>query len=137
MPASGAGAAGQSQEQVATGQPPRAAARHSADGGGPRSARRRAPRSGPGGQPAANLPYVLVLAGLLGGLLWVWLSKDHVKGGMLMFAVSLLLAGGARLALAPERAGLLASRRRAVDVAAFAVLGAGLLVAALLIPSPS
>ncbi len=103
----------------------------------PRSAGRRARRSGPGGQPASNLLYVLVLAGVLGGLLWVWLSKNHVKGGTLMIAGSLLLAGGARLTLAPGRAGLLASRRRAVDVAAFAVLGAGLLVAALLIPNPS
>ncbi len=103
---------------------------------GPAEHRRRA-RRWRGGQPAANLPYVLVLAGVLGGLLWTWLSANHVKGGMVMFAASLLLAGGARLVLADERAGLLATRRRGFDVAAFAILGVGVLAAALLIPSPS
>ncbi len=80
---------------------------------------------------------MVVLAGVLGGLLWVWLSQAHVKGGMLVVAASLLLAGAARLVLADERAGLLVSRRRAIDVAAFAILGAGLLAAALLLKNPS
>ncbi len=82
-------------------------------------------------------PHVIVLAGVLGGLLWVWLSQTHVKGGMLVIAFSLLAAGGARLILTDERAGLLASRRRGIDVAAFAILGAGLLVSALLLKNPS
>jgi Protein of unknown function (DUF3017) len=82
-------------------------------------------------------PYAIVLAGVLGGLLWVWLSQTHVKGGMLVIASSLLLAGGARLVFSDERAGLLASRRRSIDVAAFVILGAGLLVSALLLKNPS
>jgi len=94
-------------------------------------------RGGHAGEGEANLPYLIVLAGVFGGLLWVWLSKTHVKGGILMFAGSLLLAAAARLVLADERAGLLVSRRRVIDVAAFAILGAGLLVAALLVPNPS
>ena len=94
-------------------------------------------RGGRSGERQRSLPYVIVLAGVFGGLLWVWLSNTHVKGGILMFAASLLLAAAARLVLADERAGLLVSRRRAIDVAAFAILGAGLLAAALLVPNPS
>jgi Protein of unknown function (DUF3017) len=85
----------------------------------------------------AALPYVIVLAGVLGGLLWVWLSQTHVKGGIVVIASALLLAGGARLVLTDERAGLLASRRRSIDVATFAILGIGLLVSALLLKNPS
>lgn len=107
--------------------------------GGPREQAPRADQARPPKQPVAavTLPYVIVLAGVLGGLLWVWLSQTHVKAGMLVIASSLLLAGGARLVLTDERAGLLASRRRGIDVAAFAILGAGLLVSALLLKSPS
>ncbi len=85
----------------------------------------------------ANLPYAIVLAAVLGGLLWVWLSQTHVKGGLLVVGVSFLFAGAARLVLADERAGLLASRRRGIDIAAFAILGVGLVVAALLLKNPS
>jgi hypothetical protein len=47
---------------------------------------------------------------------------------------SLLVAGLARLVLPPRYAGLLSSRRKAPDVLTFAVLGAGVLAVALLLP---
>ncbi len=110
---------------------------HRPDGPFSGPGRWRVRRGGHAGEGQSNLPYVIVLAGVFGGLLWVWLSKTHVKGGIVMFAGSLLLAAAARLVLADERAGLLVSRRRAIDVGAFAILGAGLLAAALLVPNPS
>ncbi len=49
-----------------------------------------------------------------------------------------LLAGAtARLVLPERRAGMLGSRRRLVDAAAFAALGVGLLVAGLVFPVPA
>jgi hypothetical protein len=54
----------------------------------------------------------------------------------LVLAGVLLAAAVARLALPDRRAGLLASRRRLSDVAAFAALGLGLLVAGLFFPVP-
>ena len=43
----------------------------------------------------------------------------------------------ARLVLPERRAGMLASRRRLIDVTALAVLATGLLVAGLVLPTPS
>ena len=113
--------------------------RHRPDGSpaGPGRPHRPEAQNRPEGRGHANLPYLIVLAGGFGGLLWVWRSHMHVKGGMLVFAAALLLGGGARLVLTDERAGLLVSRRRGVDVAAFAILGFGLLVSALLLKNPS
>jgi hypothetical protein len=49
-----------------------------------------------------------------------------------------LLAGAAaRLGLPERRAGMLGSRRRLADAAAFAALGVGLLVAGLIFPVPA
>ena len=84
-----------------------------------------------------NLLYALVLTCLAAGLLWVWLSKTHVKGGTVMVSAALLIAAVARFMLPADRAGLLASRRRGIDVAVFATLGVALLALALVIPSPS
>jgi len=78
-----------------------------------------------------------VLAIALAGLLWVWQSENHVKGGMVTVSAALLVAAAARFVLPDQRAGLLANRRRGIDVTALTVLGAGLLAAALVIPSPS
>ena len=92
---------------------------------------------GPASQRLADLVYVIVLAGVIGALLWMWLSGAHVKEGTMMIAGWLLVAAGARLVLPGDPAGLLTGRRRAIDVAAFAILGVGLFVAALVIPTPS
>ncbi len=84
-----------------------------------------------------DAPYAIVLAIALAGLLWVWQSENHVKGGMVTVSAALLVAAAARFVLPDQRAGLLANRRRGIDVTALTVLGAGLLAAALVIPSPS
>jgi hypothetical protein len=55
----------------------------------------------------------------------------------LTVAGALFVAALARLALPERRAGMLASRRRAIDVTALAVLAVGLLVAGLILPTPS
>ena len=51
-----------------------------------------------------------------------------------MVGAALLAAAVARLALPPRYAGLLATRGKALDVAAFAVLGAAVLAVALSLP---
>jgi hypothetical protein len=71
------------------------------------------------------------------GLLWMVVGGERdVRGGTLVIAGVLLAAAAARLGLPERRAGMLQSRRRAVDVAAFAALGIGLLVAGLIFPAP-
>jgi Protein of unknown function (DUF3017) len=85
---------------------------------------------------AALLPYLLVVCGTGLSLLVMGQGERDVRGGTLVLAGVLLAAAVARLALPDRRAGLLASRRRLADVAAFAALGVGLLVAALFFPVP-
>jgi hypothetical protein len=80
---------------------------------------------------------VIVLAAAAGGLVWVWRGSQHVKGGIIAVASALLAAAVVRLVLPPQRAGMLACRRRFTDVLAFAVLGIGLLAAGLVLPPPS
>jgi len=79
--------------------------------------------------------YPIVLAGTAAGLAYLWRGPENVRGGVLAVAVTLLLAAAARLVLPERRAGLLASRRRFADVAAFSILGLALLVAGLVLPA--
>jgi hypothetical protein len=110
--------------------PPGASARQS---GGHADDRRTLTRS----QRLADLlPYLLVICGTAVSLLVMRAGQHDVRGGTLVLAGVLQAAAVARLALPDHRAGLLASRRRLVDVAAFAALGIGLLVAALFFPVP-
>jgi hypothetical protein len=89
--------------------------------------RGRAPRG-------ALLPYVLVLAGCAAGFWWVSRGGVHaVRTGTVAVAGAMFLAALARLVLPECRVGLLASRRRTTDVVTFAALGAGLLVAGLML----
>jgi Protein of unknown function (DUF3017) len=85
---------------------------------------------------AELLPYLIVICGTVLSLLIMRQGQHEVRGGTLVLAGVLLAAAAARLALPDRRAGLLASRRRLADVAAFAALGIGLLVAALFFPVP-
>jgi hypothetical protein len=85
----------------------------------------------------AQLPYLVVLILVLAGLAWIWLGGHDVQGGTLTVAGALFLAALARLVLPERRAGMLASRRRFVDVTSLAVLATGLLVAGLVLPTPS
>ena len=89
------------------------------------------------GAPApvlAWLPYLIVLAGAVGGLLVAWLGTQRAGRGAGVVGGALLAAALARLVLPPRYAGLLASRGKALDVTAFAVLGATVLGIALSLP---
>jgi hypothetical protein len=84
----------------------------------------------------AQVPFWIITCGLVGALAWMAGGERHVRGGTLVMAGVLLAAAAARLALPNRRAGMLGSRRRLVDVAAFAALGIGLLIAGLIFPAP-
>ncbi len=88
-----------------------------------------------GRQRWRQLPYAVVLCGLALALVWMRQSGQNVRGGTLAVAGILFAAALARLALPERRAGMLASRRRLADVAVLTVLGAGLLVAGLMLPA--
>jgi hypothetical protein len=103
--------------------------------GAPRARRHRAGRPGPAGRQQWGGAYLAVLGGVALSLSYLWRGPQNVRGGTLALAGMLLAAAVARLVLPERRAGLLASRRRLVDVAAFAVLGAALLVAGLVFPA--
>jgi hypothetical protein len=79
----------------------------------------------------AWLPYLIVLAGVAVGLSVAGQGPLHAGRGAAVVGGALLAAAVARLLLPPRYAGLLASRGKALDVAAFAVLGAAVLGAAL------
>lgn len=98
----------------------------------------RAPRARRSGvSRGAQLPYVIVLAGLAAGLAYIWQGSHFVRAGTFILAGALFVAVAARLALPEQRAGMLASRRRYIDVTALAILAIGLLVAGLVLPTPS
>ena len=84
----------------------------------------------------AQLPYWVVLAGLAAGLLIIRSGGQAVRGGTLVLAGALLAGAAIRLTLPEGSAGLLQSRRRLVDGAVLAVLGAGLLIAGLIVQVP-
>ena len=109
----------------------RAAARGGAAGRGGAPPAREAPR-------AAQLPYLFVLAVTIGALAWIWQGGvQHAKEGTLALAGAMFIGALARLVLPEARAGMLASRRRLVDVTCLAALAVGLLVAGLVLPVPS
>ena len=106
--------------------------------------RRRAGRARPSevqGQPSTTrwqqLPYWLTVAGAVAALLIIKLGTHLLKSGTLVLAGVLLIAAIARLVLPDRRAGMLATRRRLLDVAVFAVFGIGLLVAGLGVQAPA
>jgi hypothetical protein len=92
--------------------------------------------SGPNGTRWVQLPYALMLTGMVIGLALMVGSNRAVRTGTLVIAGAVLAGSLARLALPDGRAGLLRSRRRLVDVGLLAGLGAGLLVAGLILQVP-
>jgi Protein of unknown function (DUF3017) len=90
----------------------------------------------PAAHPAlvAWLPYLVVLAGAVTGLFVAWRGSQHAGQGAGLIGGALLAAAAARLVLPPRYSGLLASRGKALDVAAFAVLGAAVLGVAISLP---
>ena len=87
---------------------------------------------------AAQVPYLIVLTITIGALAWIWQGGiQHAKEGTLALAGAMFIGALARLVLPKPRAGMLASRRRLVDVVCLAALAVGLLVAGLVLPIPS
>ncbi len=78
--------------------------------------------------------YLIVLAGVAAGMVTAWQGSRYAGWGAGVVGCSLLGAGLARLILPPRYAGLLSTRRKAVDVLAFAVFGAAVLAVALVLP---
>jgi len=125
-----AGQAGRAKqaEPAQRGSPPR--------GSPPRGGRRRrAGKAGLAGRQRLGAAYLIVLCGVALSLSYMWRGPQNVRGGTLAVAGMLLAAAVARLVLPDRSAGMLASRRRLADVAAFAVLGVALLVAGLVFPA--
>jgi Protein of unknown function (DUF3017) len=79
---------------------------------------------------------LIVLGGVVAGLATVCGGGQAVRGGTLVIAGALLAGSLIRLVLPAGRAGMLGSRRRLADVAVLAALGAGLLIASLIVQVP-
>jgi hypothetical protein len=92
------------------------------------------PQRGSAAQVLAWLPYLIVLAGAGVGLFVAWQGSRHAGWGAGVVGGAMLVAAVARLLLPQRYAGLLASRGKAMDVAAFAVFGAAVLGVALSLP---
>jgi hypothetical protein len=99
-------------------------------------------RGSPGGRAAeataagglAWLPYLIVLAGVAAGMFVTWQGSKYAGRGAGLVGASLLAGALARLILPARYAGLLASRRKASDVLAFAAFGAAVLAVAIALP---
>ena len=76
-----------------------------------------------------QLAYLLVLAVLVASLVYLLVEPHHWRRGVALLAGSILLAGVLRLALPDTLAGMLAVRRRWLDVAIYLGLGVLILVA--------
>jgi hypothetical protein len=105
----------------------------------PARAGHRATRSKEGDEPAVTgvlawMPYLVVLAGAAVAMFVVSKGSAYALRGIAVLGGTLLAAALARLLLPNRFAGLLASRRKASDVLAFAVLGAAVLAVALSLP---
>ena len=88
-----------------------------------------------GGSVLAQVPYLIVLACTVGGVVWAWRGAHAVSNGAGVVGGALLAGAVARLLLPQSAVGLLANRRRFADVLALGVLGAGLLILALVLPA--
>ena len=93
--------------------------------------RTRVRRAGAGN---AALPYALVLTVTGIGLLVTWQGSRYAARGTGLVGCALLLTAAARLVLPERYLGMLASRSKAVDAAAYGLLGAAVLGLALILP---
>jgi hypothetical protein len=98
----------------------------------PARAERSARAPSPGG--LGWLPYLIVLAGVAAGMFVIWQGSKYAGRGAAIIGCSLLIGALARLTLPARYAGLLASRRKASDVLAFAAFGAAVLAVAIALP---
>ena len=104
-----------------------------------RGSRDRGSRGGRDGEATAAgglawLPYLIVLAGVAAGMFVIWQGSKYAGRGAALVGCSLLAGALARLILPARYAGLLASRRKASDVLAFAAFGAAVLAVAIALP---
>jgi len=106
------------------------------DAAGHRTSRRRqaVTREDAGLGALAWVPYLIVLAGAAMGMFLAWRGAKYTAWGTGLLGCSLIVAALFRLSLPTRYAGLLASRRKASDVLAFAVFGIAVLVVALTLP---
>jgi hypothetical protein len=86
--------------------------------------------------PLRQLPYWIVLAGVIAGLATMRGGGQAVRGGTLVIAGALLAGSVLRIVLPEGKAGMLGSRQRLADVAVLTVLGVGLLIAGLIVQIP-
>jgi len=104
---------------------------------GPPASRAPAPAAAsarPAAAALAQIPYLVALACMVGGIAWAWRGSHAVGNGAGVVGGALLAAAIARLVLPQSAVGLLASRRRFADVLALGILGAGLLILAFVLP---
>ena len=106
---------------------------------GPRPVRGRAVQGRDRDEPVetgglAWVLYLIVLAGAAAGMFIVSWGSAYATRGTAVLGGTLLAAALARLVLPNRFAGVLASRRKASDVLAFAVFGAAVLAVALSLP---
>ena len=80
-------------------------------------------------------PILLVLAIIGAGLIVV--ADDHFRRGTVLIAGGVCVAAALRAMLPESTAGLMHVRSRVVDVLTLAFLGAGSLIASLIVPPPS
>jgi DUF3017 family protein len=113
------------------GQPPRPVAGH-------RATRSRMPNQSRDPGSAAGVlgwvPYLIVLAGAGLGMFLAVQGAKYAALGTGLLGGSLLIGALLRLALPERYAGLLATRRKASDVLAFAAFGVAVLTVALTLP---
>lgn len=80
----------------------------------------------------SQVPYFLVLATMAAGIVVV--AAAYFKRGPALIAIALLLGAAFRIFLSPEQVGLLAVRRRWIDVTTLVTLAVLLIVLAWVAP---
>ena len=91
-------------------------------------------RAGNDGGVVGVIPYLVVLVCVLAGLYIAWSQGSAGGKGAVVGGVALQIAALVRLVLPARLVGLLGTRKRVTDVLTLAVIGAGLIVAGLVLP---
>jgi hypothetical protein len=83
----------------------------------------------------ADVPFLLILAIMIAGFIYVRLSPQHWLRGVLIIGADMVFAGLLRLVLTDRRAGILGVRSRAFDVVTYIGLGVLVITFGVLVPS--
>jgi hypothetical protein len=81
-----------------------------------------------------DIPFLLILAVLVAGFVFVRLAPQHWLRGVLIIGADVILAGVLRLALPARRAGILVVRSRVFDTIAYIGLGVLVITFAVALP---